>query len=96
MDRCDSSVIIIDTGERYLQYLLTPGISYVYGGVPSALEIMYTLDPLDESRHDDPLRAMDNRYELIKGRSYKETEVVTAIYKDRKEILKVQTGEVVW
>lgn len=68
----------------------------MYGGVPSALEILYTLDPLEDSRHEDPLMATADRYELVKGRTYKETEVVTAIYEDRREVLAVQNGETVW
>lgn len=37
-----------------------------------------------------------DRYALVKGRRYKETEVVTAIYEDRKQVLRVEVGEVVW
>lgn len=42
MDRCNASIIIIDTG-----------ISSAYGGVLSALEVIYTLTPV--GHREDPL-----------------------------------------
>ncbi|OCF30825.1 serine-threonine protein phosphatase [Kwoniella heveanensis BCC8398] len=55
VSRCNGSVIIIDTG-----------ISSAYGGVLSALEIVYTLTPLDDHTHghdghrQDPFMALPN------------------------------------
>lgn len=52
------------------------GICHAYGGVLSALSITYTLTPVDAAL-DDP-----------EGK-WKEREVVTALYKDRQEVLVV-------
>ncbi|ORX36411.1 Metallo-dependent phosphatase-like protein [Kockovaella imperatae] len=74
VDRCEASIIIIDTG-----------ISSAYGGVLSALEIIYTLSPTAPNRihHQDPLL-------LTQGTEYVEREEVHAIYENRRRQLAVE------
>ncbi|ORY25249.1 Metallo-dependent phosphatase-like protein [Naematelia encephala] len=93
VDRCNASIIIIDTG-----------ISSAYGGVLSALEIVYTLTPIDitkdrdRNHRQDPLMAdhTDEMYAegLIKGHRYLEREVVTAIYAKKTKLLALEEREI--
>ncbi|KAK8861325.1 hypothetical protein IAR55_002144 [Kwoniella newhampshirensis] len=87
--RCNASVIIIDTG-----------ISSAYGGVLSALEIVYTLTPLDVPKHDghrqDPLMVSNNvtiTGEELRGR-YLEREEVHAIYEKRRKWIALEEREI--
>lgn len=57
VSRCGGKILLIDTG-----------ISKAYGGAHSALEILYTLEPLEELSPSS------------KTRTWKETEVVSAMY----------------
>ncbi|RXK38822.1 serine-threonine protein phosphatase [Tremella mesenterica] len=98
--RCNASVIIIDTG-----------ISSAYGGVLSALEIVYTLTPIqsdtDRSGHrQEPfvplnITTMDDpdqnsNFDSIKsGQSYLEREEVNAIYQRKKKNIIVEERVVV-
>ncbi|ODO09337.1 hypothetical protein I350_02937 [Cryptococcus amylolentus CBS 6273] len=78
--RCDAGVIIIDTG-----------ISSAYGGVLSALEVVYTLTPTDEhDRSQDPLLLSTA---VLKGR-FLEKEEIHAIYQHGKKRLVVEEREV--
>lgn len=79
-------MIVIDTG-----------ISYAYGGVLSALEIIYTLDPIkggagEMAAGQRPFvvaGASEPEVEglgvLVKGKEYNEREEVFAIYEHRKQ-----------
>ncbi|WWD16773.1 hypothetical protein CI109_101205 [Kwoniella shandongensis] len=88
--RCNASVIIIDTG-----------ISSAYGGVLSALEVVYTLTPLDETKHDDghrqdPFVLSDTAsasFNGLKGR-YLEREEIHAIYEKRRKWIALEEREV--
>lgn len=75
VDRCDASIIIIDTG-----------ISYAYGGIMSALEIIYTLTPVD---HD-----VDDLSVLKEGERYIEREEVYAVYQRGKKKLAVEVRQI--
>ncbi|WVQ73890.1 hypothetical protein IAR50_003471 [Cryptococcus sp. DSM 104548] len=80
--RCNAEVIIIDTG-----------ISSAYGGVLSALEVVYTLTPIDEEGRDhsqDPLLLSADK---LKGR-FLEREEVYAIYKHGKKQLAIEERKV--
>lgn len=84
--RCDGKIIIIDTGAFVFDvtYVRTttlsrPGISHAYGGVLSALSIQYTLKPIGGSF----------------SQRWKEKEVVSAIYPDRREVIATSEREVV-
>lgn len=74
-------MIVIDTG-----------ISYAYGGILSALEIIYTLDPVkggagEMSASQQPFVGsddIDSAGVLVKGKEYHEREEVFAIYQDKK------------
>jgi len=78
VSRCDGKIIIIDTG-----------ISHAYGGALSALAIQYTLTPTDPTIGRTPV------VENYGGKQvWKETEVVTAIYEDRDEVLVYNEREV--
>ncbi|WVR04071.1 hypothetical protein IAU60_001070 [Kwoniella sp. DSM 27419] len=91
VSRCNGSVIIIDTG-----------ISSAYGGVLSALEIIYTLTPVDTGDHrQDPFMAPQTHNsnvtittEGLKGR-FMEREEVHAIYERRRVQLALEEREVV-
>ncbi|EPQ52810.1 Metallo-dependent phosphatase [Gloeophyllum trabeum ATCC 11539] len=63
VSRCNGKILIIDTG-----------ISHAYGGVLSALSIVYSLTPVDAGP-DSSLK------------TWVEKEVVTALYMDRQEVL---------
>lgn len=83
VDRCNASIIIIDTG-----------MSRAYGGVLSALEIVYELYPTAPAAggHDDhrqePFAASSfNTTAQSEGKRYREKEVVTAIYEKKRKIL---------
>jgi hypothetical protein len=79
--RCNASIIIIDTG-----------ISSAYGGVLSALEIIYTLTPIASPSHDhrqDPLRGASV------GERYVEREEIHAIYERRTKTIALAEKEVV-
>lgn len=82
LSRCRSKVIIIDTCVLraclavFDLTLLGSGISSAYGGVLSALEIMYTLTPVQDSNSSSE-----------DGHQMKELEVVTAIYEGRREAI---------
>jgi len=71
VSRCDGKIIIIDTG-----------ISHAYGGALSALSIHYTLTPIGSTPDDSPAGDNHKRQQV-----WKETEVVTAIYEGREELL---------
>jgi len=71
VSRCDGKIIIIDTG-----------ISHAYGGALSALSIVYTLTPIKSATDNSPPGQNHLRQQV-----WKETEVVTAIYEDRDEVL---------
>jgi hypothetical protein len=60
----------------------TLGISHAYGGALSALSIHYTLTPIESTTDDTPVGESYQRLQV-----WKETEVVTAIYEDREEVL---------
>jgi hypothetical protein len=65
LPRCRSKIIIIDTG-----------ISSAYGGVLSALEVVYSLTPIvNEDLPDQPVRRVTER------------EVVTAIYESSTKVI---------
>ncbi|OWZ74617.1 serine-threonine protein phosphatase [Cryptococcus neoformans Tu401-1] len=86
--RCNASVIIIDTG-----------ISSAYGGVLSALEIIYTLTPVDRRGRDhsqDPLLLSTSSEPIagLKGR-FIEREEVHAIYEKSRKWLALEEREVV-
>ena len=67
----------------------TIGISHAYGGALSALAIQYTLTPTDPTIGRTPV------VENYGGKQvWKETEVVTAIYEDRDEVLVYNEREV--
>lgn len=87
MARCNASVIIIDTG-----------ISSAYGGVLSALEIIYTLTPVDRRGRDhsqDPfLLSIGSESIGLKGR-FIEREEVHAIYEKSRKWLALEEREVV-
>lgn len=83
--RCNASIIIIDTG-----------ISSAYGGVLSALEIVYTLTPIASPSHDhrqDPL--LLQVAEPLVGERYVEREEVHAIYEKRRRTIAVVEREIV-
>lgn len=101
VDRCNASIIIIDTG-----------ISSAYGGVLSALEIVYTLTPMTPSpapdHRQDPLSvdgAQTYDYpdvstaaegETFKaGQLYWEREEVHAVYERRRHLITIEEREVV-
>lgn len=78
-------MIVIDTG-----------ISYAYGGVLSALEIIYTLDPVKDGGEmlagQRPFVVggasnVEGLGILVKGKDYHEREEVFAIYEHRKQKL---------
>lgn len=82
--RCSASVIIIDTG-----------ISSAYGGVLSALEIVYTLTPaIDTNPHQEPFMPhildVEATSAVVKGLTYIEREEVYAIYPKRKKLIAVE------
>jgi hypothetical protein len=81
--RCNASIIIIDTG-----------ISSAYGGVLSALEIIYTLTPKDKDHRADPLRPGEVQ-SVRKGETYIEREEVYAIYPHAKTQIALEVREVV-
>ncbi|KIR31231.1 serine-threonine protein phosphatase [Cryptococcus deuterogattii 2001/935-1] len=85
--RCNASVIIIDTG-----------ISSAYGGVLSALEIIYTLTPVDRRGRDhsqDPFLLSTGSESIgLKGR-FIEREEVHAIYEKSRKWLALEEREVV-
>lgn len=87
MARCNASVIIIDTG-----------ISSAYGGVLSALEIIYTLTPVDRRGRDhnqDPFLLSTGSESIgLKGR-FIEREEVHAIYEKSRKWLTLEEREVV-
>jgi hypothetical protein len=82
VDRCNASIIIVDTG-----------MSRAYGGVLSALEIVYELYPTAdkiESGHGDHRQEPfvgTNSSALATSKRYREKEVVTAIYEKKRKIL---------
>ncbi|KAL1410176.1 hypothetical protein Q8F55_004181 [Vanrija albida] len=88
--RCNASVIIIDTG-----------ISYAYGGVLSALEIIYSLTPVpkDDSHRQDPFvapaNATDEPHVLHAGGKYIEREEVNAIYVGHKKRIALEVRQIV-
>ncbi|WVQ78321.1 hypothetical protein IAT38_000406 [Cryptococcus sp. DSM 104549] len=87
VSRCNASIIIVDTG-----------ISSAYGGVLSALEIIYTLTPVD-SKHDgghrqDPLMLSATGSEALKGR-FIEREEVHAIYENKRKWIALEESEIV-
>lgn len=84
VDRCNASIIIIDTG-----------ISSAYGGVLSALEIVYTLTNLpttSRNHHQDPFFAASP--EVKHGHRFVEREEVNAIYEKRKKLMIVEEREI--
>ncbi|XAO26920.1 hypothetical protein I312_105761 [Cryptococcus bacillisporus CA1280] len=86
--RCNASVIIIDTG-----------ISSAYGGVLSALEIIYTLTAVDRRGRDhsqDPFLFSTGSESMagLKGR-FIEREEVHAIYEKSRKWLALEEREVV-
>ncbi|TXT11029.1 hypothetical protein VHUM_01780 [Vanrija humicola] len=78
--RCNASVIIIDTG-----------ISYAYGGVLSALEIIYTLTP----PFAPPANGTDEPHVLRAGEKYIEREEVNAIYPTGKKRIALEVRQIV-
>lgn len=76
-------------------YLSLKGISKAYGGVLSALEIIYSLhghDEHDASRHADPLQVKFAGDGSTRKR-FREVEEVTALYPEgRKVVLDRRTG----
>lgn len=58
------------------------GISHAYGGVLSALSIHYTLTPVGNAEHPREQR-------------WKEREIVSALYVDRRDVLIDEEREVV-
>ncbi|KAF9036144.1 Metallo-dependent phosphatase-like protein [Panaeolus papilionaceus] len=65
--------------------IIDTGISRAYGGVLSALSIQYTLEPLG----DDPGEGEEDT------QKWKETEVITALYEDKREELVREEREIV-
>ena len=67
------------------------GISSAYGGVLSALEIVYTLTPPGDSEIDETLPTISSRKKSTKGEERPaklvERETVRAIYEGRSEVL---------
>ncbi|KAJ3567473.1 hypothetical protein NP233_g6342 [Leucocoprinus birnbaumii] len=59
--------------------IIDTGISHAYGGVLSALSIHYTLEPIGEPE----------------GKRWLETEVVSALYPDRRDVLAIDEREIV-
>ena len=87
MDRCNASIIIIDTG-----------ISRAYGGILSALEIVYTLHPVkkaDDGHRQDPFMTDPNvKPDLIPGERYWEREEVHAIYPSGRKLVAMREEEI--
>jgi hypothetical protein len=87
--RCNASIIIIDTG-----------ISSAYGGVLSALEIVYTLHeikPKTQPDHrQDPLLASLSAYvaQPVLGERYIEREEVHAIYPHGRTLIALEEKEI--
>ncbi|KZT29760.1 Metallo-dependent phosphatase [Neolentinus lepideus HHB14362 ss-1] len=69
VSRCNGKILIIDTG-----------ISHAYGGVLSALSIVYTLTPVDSAANT---------------KTWVEKEVITALYMDGHEVLAEDTRAIV-
>ncbi|KAK1920809.1 Metallo-dependent phosphatase-like protein [Papiliotrema laurentii] len=76
VDRCNASIIIIDTG-----------ISSAYGGVLSALEVIYTLTRLDNEpdHRQDPLTGDGSSLATC----YIEREEIYAIYRKGKQVITI-------
>lgn len=80
---------------------LTAGISYAYGGVLSALEIIYTLTPVpnDDAHRQDPFVAPGNGTDaphvLRVGEKYIEREEVNAIYQTGKKRIALEVRQIV-
>lgn len=72
---------------------LISGISSAYGGVLSALEIIYTLTPIDTPLHGDE-NLLDGQ-RLVAGHKYKEQESVHAIYERKKVRIALEERELV-
>lgn len=58
--------------------IIDTGISHAYGGVLSALSIHYTLEPVGE----------------LEEKRWLETETVSALYPDRREVLVTDEREI--
>ncbi|KAF9506446.1 hypothetical protein BS47DRAFT_1367355 [Hydnum rufescens UP504] len=72
VSRCDGKIILIDTG-----------ISSAYGGVLSALDIKYSLIPIDDSVQSAPgTRAPAS----AKAEKYLEQEIIQAIYPGKRDV----------
>ncbi|WVO17938.1 hypothetical protein L204_105636 [Cryptococcus depauperatus] len=84
--RCNASVIIIDTG-----------ISSAYGGVLSALEVIYTLTPVKNTHghnhKQDPLLLSTEHTSGLRGR-FIEREEVHAIYDTKRKWITLEEREV--
>jgi len=59
--------------------IIDTGITHAYGGVLSALSIYYTLTPIGDDT----------------SKRWREKEVVSALYQDRREVLAVDEREIV-
>jgi hypothetical protein len=88
VSRCGGKIIIIDTGKKNsfvrmtknnILTLYSPGISHAYGGALSALSIYYTLTPIGDDA----------------SQRWREKEVVSALYHDRREVLAIEERELV-
>jgi len=89
VSRCGGKIIIIDTG-----------ISHAYGGVLSALDIVYTLSPITDigsassasgSRQPGAKLMKEEKKKIT---SYLEREVITAVYPDKRVLLVSEEREV--
>ena len=70
------------------------GISSAYGGVLSALEIVYTLTAVSETSGPDHRQDPFVGSTISVGHTYIEKEEVYAIYPERREMITVQTREI--
>lgn len=100
VSRCDAKILLIDTYVRiplHVYTLLTcngpfSGMSPAYGGILSALDIRYTLTPLEMDRsstgHATPAASSTRHTRFI------ETEQIHAIYPHQRQHIHTSTREV--
>ena len=77
----------------------TTGISSAYGGVLSALEIVYTLTPKEQAPKQpdllqDPFSVVSDG--LVAGQIYLEREEVHAIYEGRRQNMAIDEREILY
>jgi hypothetical protein len=70
------------------------GISSAYGGVLSALEIIYTLSPLPAKRIEGLATSTSALTELMVGQKYREREEVYAVYERKKVTITIEERDI--